>query len=142
MVGIGMTRFLPLGVTPFVFFHTTVLSLMSDFNMETMSTGKAEKEVSTSRGRDSRFNEVGDTWESVEDKEEKSLVLSGLEEKDIQSLRNYMYRRFGKDEIIVRSAQQEDETYKAVIRTREEGEYLRENGGDESDEDAEGNDDA
>jgi hypothetical protein len=36
-----------------------------------------------------------------------------------------LYRRFGKENIIVRSAQQEDDSYKAVVRERQGNEYLR-----------------
>lgn len=99
----------------------------TDFQMEVMDREEAERELGASggRGRTSQYEPVAQEWENI-DQEEESILLSGLEKNDIQNLRNLLYRRFGKENVIVRSAQQEDETFKAVVRAREGNEYLRE----------------
>ena len=98
----------------------------TDFEMEVKDREEAEHELGTSggRGRTSRYEPVAQQWEEI-DQDEESIVLEGLEKNDIQNLRNLLYRRFGKENVIVRSAQQEDETFKAVVRAREGSEYLR-----------------
>ena len=57
----------------------------------------------------------------------EAILLEGMSQNDIQNLRNLLYRRFGKEEVIVRSKSQGDDTYKAVVRDREGNEYLRDN---------------
>lgn len=98
----------------------------SGIQMEVMDREEAERELGASggRGRTSRYEPVAQKWEEI-DQDEESIVLDGLEKNDIQNLRNLLYRRFGKENVIVRSAQQEDETFKAVVRAREGSEYLR-----------------
>lgn len=98
----------------------------TDFQMEVKDTEEAERELGASggRGRTSRYEPVAQKWGELD--EDESIVLSDLEKNDIQNLRNLLYRRFGKENVIVRSAQQEDESYKAVVRAREGSEYLRE----------------
>ena len=98
----------------------------TDFEMEVKDREEAEHELGASggRGRTSRYEPVAQQWEEI-DQDEESIVLEGLEKNDIQNLRNLLYRRFGKENVIVRSAQQEDETFKAVVRAREGSEYLR-----------------
>ena len=71
----------------------------------------------------SRYEPVAQKWSELDDNE--SIVLSDLEKIDIRNIRDLLYRRFGKEEVVVRSAKQEDGRYKAVIRAREGGEYLR-----------------
>lgn len=97
----------------------------TDFQMEVKEREEAERELGAAggRGRTSRYEPVAQKWSELEDGE--SIVLSGLEKNDIQNLRNLLYRRFGKENVIVRSAQQEDDTFKAVVRGREGNEYLR-----------------
>jgi len=91
--------------------------------MEITPTEEAKREISAlAGGRHSPYEPVARKWENTG--KDKSLVLSGLEKNDIQNLRTLLYRRFHKKNIIVRSAQQEDGTYKAVIRAREGAEYL------------------
>lgn len=95
------------------------------FQMEVKDREEAERElgVGGGRGRTSRYEPVAQKWSETE--EDESIVLSDLEKNDIQNLRNLLYRRFGKENVIVRSAQQEDDTFKAVVRSREGNEYLR-----------------
>lgn len=52
-------------------------------------------------------------------------VLRELGQNDVQNLRNLLYRKFAKRNVIVRSAEQEEGEYLAVVREREGGEYLR-----------------
>lgn len=95
----------------------------TDFQMEVMPTEDAKREISRlTGGRRSRYEPIAEQWE--ETGEDESIVLSELKENDIQNLRNLLYRRFDKKNIIVRSAEQEDGTYKAVVRSRIDGEYL------------------
>jgi hypothetical protein len=98
----------------------------TDFQMEVKDREEAERELGASggRGRTSQYEPVAQKWEKIA--EDESILLSGLEKNDIQNLRNLLYRRFGKENVIVRSAQQDDETFKAVVRAREGNEYLRE----------------
>lgn len=109
------------------FLLTTILRIMeNDFEMEVKDKEEAQSELGASggRGRTSRYEPVAQQWEEI-DQDEESIVLKGLEKNDIQNLRNLLYRRFGKENVIVRSAQQDDETFKAVVRAREGSEYLR-----------------
>lgn len=97
----------------------------SEFNLTVVDRQDADSELGAlgGRGRTSQYEPVAQKWTEVGD--EEAILLSGLEQTDIQNLRNLLYRRFEKENVIVRSAQQEDESYKAVVRTRENGEYLR-----------------
>lgn len=97
----------------------------TDFQMEVKDREEAERELGAGggRGRTSRYEPIAQKWSDLG--EEESIVLSDLEKNDIQNLRNLLYRRFGKENVIVRSAKQEDDTFKAVVRTREGNEYLR-----------------
>lgn len=97
----------------------------TDFKMEVKDREEAERELGAGggRGRTSKYEPVAQKWGDLGDDE--SIVLSDLEKNDIQNLRNLLYRRFGKENVIVRSAQQEDDTFKAVVRAREGNEYLR-----------------
>ncbi len=96
-----------------------------DFQMEVKDKEEAERELGAGggRGRTSRYEPIAQKWEELGDDE--SIVLSDLEKNDIQNLRNLLYRRFGKENVIVRSAKQEDDSFKAVVRAREGNEYLR-----------------
>jgi hypothetical protein len=100
----------------------------AEFQMEVMDEKEAERKLGASggRGRTSQYEPIAQKWSEVGDDE--AIVLSDLEKNDIQNLRNLLYRRFGKENVIVRSAQQEEGTYKAVVRAREEDEYLRNDG--------------
>lgn len=97
----------------------------ANFQMEVKDRQEAERELGAGggRGRTSRYEPIAQKWEDLADDE--SIVLSGLEKNDIQNLRNLLYRRFGKENVIVRSAKQDDDTFKAVVRAREGNEYLR-----------------
>ncbi|MFB6279385.1 MAG: hypothetical protein ABEK75_07755 [Salinibacter sp.] len=98
----------------------------TDLEMEVKDREEAQRELGTGggRGRTSKYEPVAQKWEEI-DQDEESIVLEDLEKNDIQNLRNLLYRRFGKENVIVRSAQQDDETFKAVVRAREGSEYLR-----------------
>ena len=100
--------------------------MSADFQMEVKDRKEAERELGAGggRGRTSRYEPIAQKWGELADDE--SIVLSDLEKNDIQNLRNLLYRRFGKENVIVRSAKQSDDTFKAVVRAREGNEYLRE----------------
>jgi hypothetical protein len=97
----------------------------TDFQMEVKDKDEAERELGAGggRGRTSRYEPVAQEWSELGDGQ--AIVLSDLGKNDIQNLRNLLYRRFGKENVIVRSAKQDDGTFKAVIREREGDEYLR-----------------
>ena len=97
----------------------------TDFQMEVKDREEAERELGAGggRGRTSRYEPIAQKWSELGSDE--SIVLSDLEKNDIQNLRNLLYRRFGKENVIVRSAKQDDESFKAVVREREGNEYLR-----------------
>jgi len=97
----------------------------TDFQMEVKDRDEAEREIGAGggRGRTSRYEPIAQKWSELGSDE--SIVLSDLEKNDIQNLRNLLYRRFGKENVIVRSAKQDDESFKAVVREREGNEYLR-----------------
>lgn len=97
-----------------------------DFNMEVSDRKQAEQEISTSSGgggRSSQYDPIAEKYANLDDGE--AILLEGMSQNDIQNLRNLLYRRFGKEEVIVRSKSQGDDTYKAVVRDREGNEYLR-----------------
>jgi len=99
-----------------------------DFNMEVSDRKEAEQEISTSSGgggRSSQYDPIAEKYANLDDGE--AILLDGMSQNDIQNLRNLLYRRFGKEEVIVRSKSQGDDTYKAVVRDREGNEYLRDN---------------
>jgi len=102
---------------------------MSDFDVEEISNEEANREVSSNRGRTSRFEPIGERRENTEDG--NSLKIPNLEKKDIQSLRNFMYNNFGKEEVIVRSSKNGEDDYTAIVQEREGDKYLR-NGEDGS----------
>jgi hypothetical protein len=96
-----------------------------DFQMEVKDRDEAERELGAGggRGRTSRYEPIAQKWSEIGDDE--SIVLADLGKNDIQNLRNLLYRRFGKENVIVRSAKQEDDSFKAVVRARDGDEYLR-----------------
>jgi hypothetical protein len=96
--------------------------------MEVSDRKQAEQEISTSSGgggRSSQYDPIAEKYANLDDGE--AILLDGMSQNDIQNLRNLLYRRFGKEEVIVRSKSQGDDTYKAVVRDREGNEYLRDN---------------
>lgn len=100
-----------------------------DFNMDVRDSKKAEQEISSSggpRARSSKYEPIAKKYSELD--EGKAILLKDLSQNDVQNLRNLLYRRFGKEDVIVRSKSQGDDTYKAVVRDREGGEYLRDNG--------------
>lgn len=104
--------------------------MADDYQMEVKDREEAERElgVGGGRGRTSKYEPVAQKWNDLG--EDESILLSDLEKNDIQNLRNLLYRRFGKENIIVRSAQQENGNFKAVVRAREGDEYLRSDDGE------------
>jgi len=103
----------------------------TDFNMTTKTTDEAENELSSGGGpgRNSKYEPVAQKYTEID--EDEAIVLRELSKNDVQNLRNLMYRRFGKEDVIVRSSKQGDDEFKAVVRDREDGEYLRNNDSDD-----------
>lgn len=103
------------------------------FEMEVEDQSTAESAITTSKGgsggRSSKYDPIATKYEEIADDE--AIVLNDMSQNDIQNIRNLLYRRFGKEEVIVRSKSTGEDTYKAVVRDREGNEYLRD--GDTSD---------
>jgi len=93
--------------------------------MTVTNKDEAEQELGgAGRGRTSKYEPVAAKYAEIDKGE--AIILEDLGKNDVQNLRNLLYRRFGKPNVIVRSSEQEEEgTYKAVIREREGDEYLR-----------------
>ena len=53
-------------------------------------------------------------------------MLADLSENDVENIRTLLYRRIGKENVIVRSAEQADGMFKAVVRARKDDKYLKE----------------
>lgn len=70
----------------------------------------------------SPYEAVAQAWRTLD--EDEALLLSELTKEDVKRLRRLLYKRFGKINVLVRSVQQDDGTYKAVVRAREGREYL------------------
>jgi excisionase family DNA binding protein len=75
--------------------------------------------------RMSRYEPVVQRWDEI-DKADEAIVLADLSKSDVLDIRNLLYRRVGKENVIVRTAEQGDGTFKAVVRARKDDEYLRE----------------
>jgi hypothetical protein len=95
----------------------------TQFDMEIKSAGEASREIASQGGRQSAYQPVALKYAEIGD--DKAIVLRKLGENDVQNLRNLLYRKFGKRNVIVRSADQEEGEYLAVVREREGNEYLR-----------------
>lgn len=107
---------------------------MSDLDFDVTSTEEAETSLSGGgSGRTSKYEPIAQKYNEI-DQESEAIKLSGLKNNEVQNIRNLLYRRFGKEEVIVRSSKVSDdpEMYDAVVRQREGGEYLR-NGENETD---------
>ena len=86
-------------------------------------TGKSEDD--SRKDRMSQYETVVQKWSEIE-KGDEAIVLADLSESDVENIRNLLYRRVGKENVIVRTAEQWDGTFKAVVRAREGNKYLRE----------------
>lgn len=96
------------------------------FDMEVKDTAEAEREIFNQRGGQSAYEPVALKYAEIDD--DKAIVLRELEQNDVQNLRNLLYRKFGKRNVIVRSSKQGEEEYLAVVRAREGNEYLSSSG--------------
>jgi hypothetical protein len=95
----------------------------AQFDMEIKSAHEASQEIASQGGRQSAYQPVAMKYAEIGSDE--AIVLRELGENDIQNLRNLLYRKFGKRNVIVRSSKQEEGEYLAVVREREGNEYLR-----------------
>lgn len=95
-----------------------------DFHVEVLDESEAEPRR-RGRGRRSRYEPVVQKWNEI-DEDNEAIVLGDLSETDVQNVKNLLYRRIGAENVIVRSAEQRDGKFKAIVRAREGNEYLRE----------------
>lgn len=104
-----------------------------DFEINQVSTEEAEDTVSTSgSSRGSKYDPVADAWEKAQEQGE-AVTIEDVSKNDVQNIRNLIYRRFDKENVIVRSTKQGDDSFNVAVREREEGEYLRDNSEDSED---------
>lgn len=91
------------------------------FDVEETSTQQA-KEVEQTTG--SKYEPLANKWQEAREND-NAVVLSGVEKNQVSNIRNYMYRAFDKEDVIVRSkSREQDDLYNVTIRARENGEYL------------------
>jgi len=100
--------------------------------MDVQTTENPDQEIT--RTRDSKYSELVNRYQGLD--EGQGLTISGLTKGQIQGLRNAFYNRLGKESVIVESTKvgEESDGYKAVVRQRKDGEYLRTNGEDTNEE--------
>jgi len=99
------------------------------FDVEETSTQQA-KEVEQTTG--SKYEPLANKWQEAREND-NAVVLSGVEKNQVSNIRNYMYRAFDKEEVIVRSkSREQDDLYNVTIRARENGEYLPDDSDEES----------
>ncbi len=100
-----------------------------DFDMAFDTEGRNRDDrtlgADAGRGRGNRYEPVVRKWNEI-DQDNEAIVLADLSKNDIQNIRNLLYRRVGKENVIVRAVEQWDGTFKAVIRARGGNKYLRE----------------
>lgn len=95
-----------------------------DFDVEESSTQEA-KEVEQTTG--SKYEPLAEQWKTARNND-NAVILRGVEKNQVDNIRNYFYRAFEKEDVIVRSkAREQDDTYNVTIRARENGEYLQDN---------------
>lgn len=96
-----------------------------NFSINRVSSEEAEESVSGSRqGRTSQYEPILEAYKEAL-AEEEALTVGDMSENDVQNLRNLFYRRFDKEDVIVRSKKTGDDEFLVAIRKREDGEYLR-----------------
>lgn len=94
----------------------------TDFNIRQTSAEEAESAVETSgSARTSKYESVAQAWAEADE----AVVLEDVSENDVQNIRNLIYRRFDKEDVIVRSAKKGEDNFNVAIRERKDGEYLR-----------------
>jgi hypothetical protein len=92
-------------------------------NVEQASTEKA-MEVEKTTNRSSKYDRIGERWKEAR-KSGESLIIRDVEKSTVEGIRNFLYRTFEKEDVIVRSTQQETGGYTMTIRKRMDGEYLQ-----------------
>jgi putative sterol carrier protein len=92
-------------------------------DIEQASTEEA-MEVEKTTNMSSKYAPVAEQWKEARGNDE-SLIIRDVEKSTVESLRNFFYRTFEKENVIVRSTKQEDESYTVTIRKRVNGEYLQ-----------------
>jgi hypothetical protein len=102
-------------------------------DIEQASTEEA-MEVEKTTNMSSKYAPVAEQWKKARGNDE-SLIIRDVEKSTVESLRNFFYRTFEKENVIVRSTKQEDENYTVTIRKRVNGEYLQNTDEESTDED-------
>jgi hypothetical protein len=102
-------------------------------DIEQASTEEA-MEVEKTTNMSSKYAPVAEQWKEARGNDE-SLIIRDVEKSTVESLRNFFYRTFEKENVIVRSTKQEDENYTVTIRKRVNGEYIQNTDEESTDED-------
>jgi hypothetical protein len=72
---------------------------------------RADKDV-----KEAKYETVVKQW--IKTADDEAVLLDGIgNQGEVSNIRNLLYRRFGKDKVMVRSAQKEEGGYKVVIRS-------------------------
>lgn len=98
--------------------------MSDDLQFDVTSTDDAEHQLRAAddRNESSPFEAVAQKWKTID--EDEALLLSGLTKDEVHRLRRLLYGRFQKINVLVRSSQQDDGSYKALVRARDGREYL------------------
>jgi hypothetical protein len=95
--------------------------------MEIIDATEPDFENPNRSGRTSQFQPVVDKWQELKETgQKKKIRLKDLTNSQVQNLRRLMYRAFEKENVIVRSNKQDDDSFNVTVRERRGNEYLRE----------------
>jgi len=92
-------------------------------DIEQASTEEA-MEVEKTTNMNSKYAPVAEQWRNVRE-DDGSLIIRDVEKSTVESLRNFFYRTFEKEDVIVRSTRQQNDQYTITVRERVDGEYLQ-----------------
>lgn len=97
----------------------------SGLNLKVVGIDQAKEEIDdVRRGPASRYEAVVQKWKEVAGSD-RAVVVTGLEEVEIASIRSLIYDRFGSADVVVRSGQDESGSYFAVIMPRYGTRFLK-----------------
>lgn len=95
----------------------------SCLNIRVTSNDQAKEEIDNKP----RYEAVAQKWEEVAGSN-RAVVVKGVEEKEIASLRSLIYDRFGSADVVVRSGQEESGSYFVAIMPRDGSRFLKTEG--------------
>jgi hypothetical protein len=97
----------------------------SGLNLRVTSADQAKEEIDNKRrGPASRYEAVAQKWKEVAGSNH-AVVVKGLEEEEIASIRSLIYDRFGSADVVVRSGHDESGSCFVVIMPRDGSRFLK-----------------